>query len=227
MDIMTYSIIQMNTNNYDKTFDCLDDDAHRKILFTDVNRQVRNWEQRKVTTNSEYPFDSVFKVRWNPFNFTDTDYSIWLDGSIKVTGSLKKYIELMVKSGADFATLKHPFRDNIFAEYFEWCRIRNYDKNRAFQWMYHMMQNGWNPKNKGLYQVTVCIFKNTKRIREFGEAVIKELHTFNGEHLERLDQTVITYLLMTRFRDIKVLELSENMYKFGPALKLIWDHPAK
>ena len=222
---MTYSIIQFNTNNYDKVFECKDLDAEERILFTDVRRDTKNWKQIEIKPNNEYPFDDVFKIRWNPFDFTNTDYVVWTDGSIKIDGSVKKYVEQMIKSNADFATLKHPSRDNIKSEYFEWCRARNYNKIKAFQWMAHMEENGWNPNNKGLYQVNVCIFKNTDRVKEFGRAVIAELHNFNGEHLERLDQTVVTYLLKTKFKDLKVFELSERMYKNTPELKLVWSHP--
>lgn len=222
---MTYTIIQVNTNSYDRVFECNDLEASERLLFTDVSHNVKNWKQIKIDSNKDYPFDEVFKIRWNPFKFVNTDYIVWIDGSIKIDGSVKKYVEQVIKAGADFATLKHPFRDNIYSEYFEWCKMRNYDKKRAFNWMAHMEENGWNPKNKGLYQVCVCIFKNTNRVKEFGEAMIEELHNFNGEHLERLDQTVATYMLKTKFKDLKVFELSERMYKNTPELKLVWSHP--
>lgn len=224
---MTYTIIQVNTNGYDRVFECNDLEATERLLFTDVAHNVKNWKQIKIDSNKDYPFDEVFKIRWNPFEFINTDYVVWIDGSIKINSSVKRYVEMMIKSGADFATLKHPCRDNISAEYCEWCRIRNYDKLKAFKWMAHMEENGWNPKNKGLYQVGVCIFKNTNRVKEFCKAVIEELHNFNGDHLERLDQTVVTYLLKTKFKDLKILELSERIYMVEPCLKIHGNHPNK
>lgn len=225
---MKYSIIQVNTNNYDKIFECNDLDASERLLFTDANCDTENWTKIKIsTTDRDYPFDDVFKIRWNPFDFTDTDYAVWLDGSIKIDGSVKRYVEEVMSSGADFATLKHPFRDDIYSEYLEWCRMRSYDKTKALRWMSRMYENGWNPKNKGLYQVCVCIFKNTDRVKEFGRAVIEELHSFNGDHLERLDQTVVTYLLKTKFKNLRVFELSEEMYKNSKELKMIWNHPSR
>lgn len=222
---MSYTIIRAVTNNYDTIFECNDAEADKRLLFTDKPANVKKWEQRIISANKEFPFDDIFNIRWKPFEHTNTDYVIWLDGSLKILGSVKPYIEAFEKSGADVALLKHPVRDNIYAEYFEWCRIRNYKKIQAFNWMAHMEENGWNPKNKGLYQVTVCIFKNTTRVKEFGKAVIEELHNFNGEHLERLDQTVVTYLLKTKFKDIKVFELDEKMYKTESRLRLCCSHP--
>lgn len=224
---MTYSIIQVNTNNYDTVYECNDLDAQKRLLFTDTEHNTKNWDQIKITSSKTFPFDDIFSIRWNPFAFTDSDYVIWIDGSIAITGSVKSYIDEMIKSDADFATLKHPFRDNIKSEYYEWCRLRNYDKMQAFKWMAHMEENGWNPDNKGLYQVNICIFKNTPRVKEFGNAVIKELHTFNGEHVERLDQTVVTYLLKTKFKDLKIFELDEKMYQHKIPLLHHWNHPAR
>ncbi len=209
---MKYSIIQCITNNYDEIFDCGDTEAAERLLFTDKNISVKNWKVNLIKTHKDFPFDDIFKIRWNPFDYTDSDYVVWIDGSIKIIGSIKKYIEDIIKSGAEFATLKHPFRDNIFEEYREWCRIRNYDKLKAFEWMNYMQDNGWNPKNNGLYQVNICIFKNTQKIREFCKDVNKELHALDSNHYERLDQTVVSYLLKTKYKDMKVFELNENMY---------------
>lgn len=222
---MTYSIIQCVTNRYDRIFDCGDTDATERLLFTDEQTKAKNWKVNLITSHKEFPFDDIFKIRWNPFEYTNSDYVVWIDGSIKINGSVKKYVEAVIKSGAEFATIKHPFRDNIFNEYYEWCRIRNYDKMKAFAWMNYMQENGWNPKNKGLYQVTICIFKNTLRIKEFCKDINKELHALDANHYERLDQTIVSYLLKTKYKDMKVFELSENMYKRTNELHLFGGHP--
>lgn len=225
---MTYSIIQVSTNGYDKVYDCGDYESSLNLLFTDNQFNVKNWKINKIESNKEFPFDDVFNIRWNPFNYTNTDYIVWIDASIKINASIKKYIEQMINTNSDFATLIHPFRDNIKSEYFEWCRIRNYDKIKAFNWMARMEENGWNPDNKGLYQVNVCIFKNTNRVKEFCNSILKELHCFNGEHLERLDQTIVTYMLKTKFNDLKILELNEKIYKNTKELIFHnYNHPKK
>lgn len=222
---MSYSILSAVTNNYDTICDCNDAEADKRILYTDCLSTAKYWEQRLISPNHEFPFDDIFNIRWNPFEHTSTDYVIWLDGSINVIGTLRPYIDEFERSGSDVAMLRHPFRDNIFNEYAEWCRSRRYNKIRAFRWLEHIEENGWNPKNKGLYQVNLCIFKKTDRVKEFGRSVIEELHNFNGEHLERLDQTVVTYLLKTKFKDLKVFELCDSMYKTGPSLRIHWCHP--
>ena len=224
---MTYTILQVVTNSYDKIYECLDKEATQRILYTDAQINSNTWNVRKIPSNKDFPFDDIFKYRWNPFEYTDTDYVIWVDGSIAITDTLKPLLEEVIKSGADFATLKHPKRNNIFEEYKEWCKIRNYNKLTAFKWMSYMEDCGWNPKNPGLYQVNVCIFKNNDKVKEFCKTAINELHTLDKEHFERLDQTVISFLLKTKFKDLKVFELSENIYKHRVPLLEHWNHPKK
>ena len=103
---MKYTIIQVNTNNYDKVYDNNDLDAAERLLFTDIAHKINNWTQIKLNNNKDFPFDDIFKIRWNPFDFTDSDYVIWIDGSIAITGSVKRYIEQMIETGADFAGSK-------------------------------------------------------------------------------------------------------------------------
>jgi hypothetical protein len=224
---MTYTIIQAVTNSYDKIFDCNDLNATERLLFTDNKTNVKNWNIQYIKPAKDYPFDDIFSIRWNPFKYTNTDYVIWLDGSIKINGSVKKYIDEMIKTNSDFGVLKHPFRNNIFDEYREWCKIRNYNQTMAFKWLNYITENGWNPKNIGLYQVNVCIFKNTERIKQFCLDACKELHVMDNKHFERLDQPIITYLLKTKYKDLNILELSEKMYKNSKELKWVYKHPKR
>lgn len=223
---MNYSIIQTVTNNYDKIYDCLDTTASHRLLFTDTKQSVANWEQTIIKPTPDCTWEDVFRYRWHPFDYADTDYVIWIDGSIKIIGSLLGYVQAMDKLNCDFATLQHPRRNTIWDEYVEWIRIRNYPKLKAFCWMAYMEKNGWSPTNEGLYQVNVCIFKNTPIIKEFGKAVWSMLHLFDEKHAERLDQTIATYILKHRYADrIKVMPLTEAIYKNGKFLQWHGVHP--
>lgn len=223
---MTYTIIQSVTNNYDKIYECYDALASRRILFTDTPQPYNTWEQMIITTTPECPWEDIFKYRWNPFDYTDTDYVIWVDGSIKITGTLLPYIKEMEKNNCTFATLQHPERNTIFDEYCAWIQYRNYPEIKAFRWMAFMEKNGWKPTNLGLYQVGVCIFKNDPAVKEFGSTVWGMLHLFDKTHAERLDQTIATYILKHEYAEsIKVLPLTEMIYRCGPALCYHGVHP--
>jgi len=223
---MTYSIIQVATNNYDKIYDCVDENSTHNLLFTDTKIDAKNWEKIKIESNKKFPFDTVFNIRWNPFEFTDTDYVVWVDGSIRINGTVKKYIEQMIAGNYDFAVLTHFARNNVFSEYCEWCNIRNYNKEKAFLWLKHFEDNGLDIKNSGLYQPGIMIFKNNVIMRDFCNDMIKELHYLDKDHYERLDQTIMTMLLKTKYKNINLLTLSHKTY-MTKELSFHGNHPMK
>ena len=220
---MTYSIFQVNINSYDKPFPA--NTTGNAILFTDENKNVNGWNE-KIISSDKNPFNTVFDIRWHPFKYTNDDYVIWTDGSIEVKKDPKKWIDLMKNTNSDFAIIKHPYRTNIYDEYVEWVKIRNYDKLKAFSWLSYMTENGWNPKQDGLYQSTIMIFKNCDKVKEFCNSLWEILHTFDKENVERLDQTVASYLIKTKFQDMKVLELPKEIMNCDE-FSLHWNHPMK
>lgn len=221
---MTYTIIQCITNDYDKVFDCYDTDANERLLFTDKNTLAKNWKVNLIEPHKDFPFDDIFKIRWNPFEYTDSDYVVWIDGSIKINGSIKKYVDKMIKGNFDFACLSHFARKDVFSEYQEWCKIRNYKKEKAFMWLYHFQECGLDIKNSGLYQPGIMIFKNNEIVKNFCNDMNKELHYLDNEHYERLDQTIMTMLLKTKYKNLNLLILSYTTYRTNE-LKFVGKHP--
>lgn len=219
---MNYTIIQVNLKKYDSAFPCKS--KSKNFLFSDVIKQADEW-QIIPTQTSDYIWNDVFKIRWNPFKFCETEFVVWVDGSIEVKTDLDELIQQMKDTSSDFAILKHPFRDNIFDEYKEWDKIRNYDRHTAFQWLSYMMSQGFDVRMKNsLYQSTIMIFKNNEMVRNFCSTVWSTLHHFNNEKVERLDQTVASFLIKTQFKNMKVLELPPTLMNskfFG----LHWKHP--
>ena len=224
---MNYSIIQVATNNYDQIFDCGDYNSINNLLFTDRQYNFKNWKIYNVNSNKNFPFDTVFSIRWNPFMDANTDYIVWIDGSIKINSSIKKYIEQMINGNYDFAVLTHFSRNNVFDEYNEWCKIRNYNKNIAFKWLKYFEENGLDIKNSGLYQPGIMIFKNNNLMKNFCSDMIKELHYLDKFHFERLDQTIMTMLLKTKYKNIKLLELPYTTYMSTELCIIHSAHPMK
>lgn len=223
---MTYTILQVITNNYDMIHDNADFQANKALLFTDsLNSNIKNFTQVEIPTNTDWPFDDVFRVRWNPFDYSDTDYCVWLDGSIQIKASIKHYVEEFAASGCDLAIVKHPSRDNVFDEYKEWVKRRNYSKEKAFKWLNYMTERGLDIKHCPLYQPGIMFFKNNKNVKKMALKVYDTLHKFNNGHVERLDQTVLSFLLATEFKDLKIFELKDSIYYENKELSIHWAHP--
>lgn len=220
---MSYSIFQVNINSYDMPFPV--NSTGNNILFTDEHKNVNGWTEKIIMPNKN-PFNTVFDIRWHLLNYTDDEYAIWTDGSIEIKNDPRKWIDLMKNSNSDFAIIQHPYRTNIYDEYTEWVRIRNYDKLKAFSWLAYMTDNGWNPKQIGLYQSTIMIFRNCDKVKEFCNCVWNMLHIFDKDNVERLDQTVVSFLLKTKFKDMNLLELPKEIMNCNE-FALHWKHPMK
>lgn len=208
----TYSIVQVNINDYDPAYNNGDLNSKENLLFTDRKQNVHGWKQVLIQSNQKYPFNEVFKYRWKLLDYSDTDYVIWVDGSLSVNGSLKGYIDRMEQTGSEFAVIKHPQRNNVFDEYNEWCKIRHYNKETAYKWLAYLQEQGINIKNSGLVQTNLMIMKRCENTKNFIDYVWKELHHFDKENIERLDQTVVTCILKKDFPQLKVMLLCERDY---------------
>ena len=220
----TYSIVQVNINNYDQAFSNQDKDSTENLLFTDKHWNINGWKQIMIPSNKERPFNDVFKYRWNVLDYINTDYVIWIDGSKEIKSSLKPHINEMEKYGYEFAIKKHCDRDNIFDEYQAWIKYRQYDKQKAFNWLKHMEDNGLDIKHSGLSEASFMIMKRCDITKNFLKEVWSELHYFDKENVERLDQTVAQYILKTKFNNLKAMFIPE---KYLCQIRSHWNHPLR
>lgn len=221
---MSCSIYQVNINSYDQIFPNKSLTTNN-LLFTDSFIDIGGWNRAWYGDyDKNYPFDAVFKIRWNPFDYANTDYIIWIDGSIEIISDVSPLIDIMKNGSFDFAILNHPYRDGVFDEYKEWCNSRNYDKLKAYQWLNHFRNNGYNIFHENFYQTGIMIFKNTEICKSFCKDVYKELYRFNNEHVERLDQTVASYILTTKYQNMKTYIMDSSILN-SELFKLHWSHP--
>lgn len=219
----TYSIISVNTNGYDKAYNNADANSKENILFTDRDHHVTGWKQVRCTTDKEHPFNDVFKYRWNMLNYVDTDYVVWVDGSKEVAGTFKPLIDEMERTGTDVMVINHPARNNVYDEYRAWCKYRNYDEIKAFSWLSYMHESGVGIRHSGLVEAGCFIMKRTKLAEAFSKNVWKELHHFDDKNAERLDQTVVSFVL-AKMRGLNVLRKTWASFNF---LRGHWNHPMK
>ena len=168
----TYSIVQVNINGYDPVHNNGDNLSKENLLFTDRKQNVSGWRQIIIPSNDEHPFNDVFKYRWNLLDYSDADYVVWVDGSLAVNAPIKRYIDAMEKTGAEFAVIRHPQRNNVFDEYYEWCRIRNYSKEKAFKWLQYLQEEGIDIKHSGLFQTNLMIMKRCEKTDKYIREVL-------------------------------------------------------
>ena len=222
---MTYDIIQVNTNSYDIPYSCADSTVRTAYLMCDKDIIVPSgWKLSLIESNKDYPFDTVFNIRWHPFLYSNADYVIWVDGSLEIKKTLYPIINQLDSINADIGLLIHPFRTNVYDEYFTWITDRHYDKETAFKWLAMMTLHGYNPRQPTLYQTNIIVFKNTQKTKTFCELVWTYLHTLNRTHADRLDQTIATYVAMHIYKDLTICDLHPEIYTQSQYFISHWKH---
>lgn len=214
---MKYAVIMYNFNNYEimrDVPDCaLDSDIEYLYITDNPNLKANNW---KIILDHDLdglsPFDKCYRVRFNLFKYTDAEMVLYVDGSLQIQKNPKRYFEKFAASGKDVGIMVHPWRTNMYDEYREWVATRNYPKTSAFKCLSYMEEHGYDIRNyKGLYQLTMRIVKNSKENQELDTRTFEVLRELSEDgKIERIDQTIYSYLLNTEFLNLSLYVFNDN-----------------
>jgi|APSaa5957512535_1039671.scaffolds.fasta_scaffold69309_2 hypothetical protein len=115
-NIIVYSAV---TASYDMVFKprvCTDNVEY--ILFLDRPRKVKGWNVLPIS--NVIKGDKSLTNRWYKFfpheAFKEAEYSVYVDGNIRVIGDLELLIQEFKESGAALGVFKHTERTNISQE---------------------------------------------------------------------------------------------------------------
>ena len=212
-----YSVLIYNFNNYEIMREPREIDPECEYIYVtdnpDLQKQTKVW---KIVVDKDLDglsvFDKCYKVRFNLFKYCSTDTCIYLDGSVQIYKSLRKFYNDFMSSGNELGLIIHPLRFSIPREYEIWKQFRRYPEKQAEKCMKAMQAMGYDLNYKGLYEMTVRIVKNTPRNKLIDEScynLLKKLGT--KDCIERLDQTVYSCLMNLAFSDTKVFPMSEQI----------------
>lgn len=206
-----------NFNNYEimrDVPDCaLDPDIEYLYITDNMNLKSKNW---KIIIDHDLDklsqFDKCYSVRFNLFKYTNAEYVMYIDGSIQILKNPRIYFERFLESKCDVSVCVHPGRTTLYEEYYEWTKTRNYDKIKAFTALSYIQETGYDIKNyKGLYQGGFRIIKNTdiqQKLDNDCYNILKELD--NDGNIERIDQTIYSFLLNTKYSTLKLLPYNDS-----------------
>lgn len=211
-----YSILMYNFNNYEimRTPKRVDPNCEYIYVTDNTNLTSSVW---KIIVDKDIfgmsAFDKCYHVRFNPFKYCSTDTCVYLDGSVQINNAIDPIVHKFASSNKDLAVIVHPNRNTMIDEYHAWVTARHYPESQAFKCLHEMEYNGYDINSyKGLYQGNMRICKNTPRNNQLESECLSLLKTLgtNGV-IERLDQTIYSYLLNTRFSDISIYPMSQQV----------------
>lgn len=208
-----------NFNNYEIMREPQEVDPECEYIYVTDNPAYKNQTKFwKVIVDDDLKnmstFDKCYNVRFNLFKYATTPVCIYVDGSIQIHKSLRKFYDDFMNSKADIGLNIHPSSYNLPQEYGEWVKRRNYPVAQAEKCLHAFQAMGYNFDFKGLFQGTCRICKNTNLNRQIDDATLTLLRMLGTNGIiERLDQTVYTFIVNHAFKDIKIFPFSQQVFQ--------------
>ena len=195
------------------------------VLVTD-NKDLKSntWNIKYV--DNPHPEDNFYmcwEVRYNPFKWVDTDIVVRIDGSMECSGDFTKVLNYFEEGGYDTAICMHPTRNNIYQERLAWVQQRNYPVEQANKVLSFMaMAEGYDvKKNIGLFQYNFMIQRKNKVNLDLNRMTLSLCKYLapEGKEIDRLDQTIGSFVINKYFNKLKVLPVSQGVAISGKYFK--------
>lgn len=159
-------------------------------------------------------FDKCYAVRFNLFKYATTDVCIYIDANVQVKRPLKVLIDKMDAGGYDMCMMPHPLNYQFMPEYRNWIAWRGYPVEKAQKFFNLLAATRYDPEFKSLFQGCFKIVRRGKLNSDFEQLTMAFLQYLGTENeIERLDQTVYSFVLNTWFRHANVLPVSEQILR--------------
>lgn len=210
-----YSVLTYIFGGYDTLHEIVEKDKDAEYILVTDDKSLTSSTWNVVyddTLTGLSVFDKCYKVRFNPFKYCSSDICLRIDGSFVVKKSLKDIIDEFETGNYDMSLMIHPVRNNMISEYQTWIKYRNYDINQANKCLNVMRSFGYDFKYKGLYQCGFVIQRKNQLTDDVNSRTFFLLKMLGKDgNIERIDQTIFSFVLNSEFNHINVMPVSETL----------------
>lgn len=221
-----YTVLTYNINNYEIVHPIKEkSDRARYIMVTDdpgLKDPSRSWEIIYDDTLTGSTFDKCYQIRFSPWKYTDDYIILRIDGSVGIEKNLDSLVDKFIESDADLSIMIHPTRQTQVEEYTAWVQSRGYDVQQANKVLAFMAQaDGYSVMDfKGMAQLCYIIQKRNRLNEELNRMTYTFLKYLGDDRtgIERVDQTVFSFVLQNYFSTAKIMFIDQRMYN-GEASK--------
>jgi hypothetical protein len=229
---MKYSILTFIIGKgYEKVheIDNKQNDVEYVLITDDPDLKSDTWKIIYDNDLLQYktPFERCFRIRYNVFKYVTTNICVTIDGSMHVKGSLDELINKFNNEKYDICLMPHPIWNDFYTEYNAWMQMRNYPVNQAKRAINFFTSKKYDFSYKGLFQLCFSIKRRSELTNDIDKNTLESLIELssNGE-FERLDQTIFSYIMNTKFNHAKVLPVSEQVVRSN-AIQWYWHNSDK
>ena len=213
-----YTILTYIINRYEYVKEVKEKDPNAEyVLVTDDKDLVSStWNVVYDESLNSLPsaLDKCYSIRFNVFKYCHSPICVYLDSNVQINKPLTKLLDIFESGKYDMCLMPHPLRNDFFSEYRAWISGRGYPAENAVRFFKMLGDSHYPSDYKGLFQGTFKIVRNDKTNADFERlslAFMKYLGT--EQQIERVDQTVYSFVLNTWFYDKKILPVSEQILR--------------
>lgn len=142
--------------------------GYKYIAFTDFPLKSDTWEIRRSYERFKDDRRNSRIQKILAHKYIDTEYSIYIDGNIRLIEDPKKLIEKHLKDH-DIAVFKHPTRNCIYDEAIE-CAKRGLDLEDVIIGQVKDYSKNEYPKDKGLCECGVIFRRHNDKVEKLNNA---------------------------------------------------------
>ena len=107
---LKYSVVTINIGGYELVHEILEksENAEYILLTDDHSLKSDTWTIKYIENEFiDDPFYTVFKIRYNIFDYVNTDIAFIVDGSIRINKNLDIFIQKMEENNSDCCLFLH------------------------------------------------------------------------------------------------------------------------
>lgn len=143
-------------------------DGAKFVAYMDTPTLSPTWEVKPAYNKFSDPRRNSRIQKILSHQYVDTEYSIYLDGNIKLLCTPKELIEKYL-GDYDLAVYKHPTRDCIYDEAIA-CAKKGLDDVETIIEQAKMYEDSGYGKHKGLCECGIIFRRNTPQVKVFEDA---------------------------------------------------------
>ena len=223
-----YSVLSYSIGNYERVKEVLNPKSDVEYIYVTDNRSITSstWTIKYVDNpHPEDPFYMCYDIRFNPFKYVNTDIVMRIDGSMKIVDDTDLLVNEFIRGEYDIMFMAHPTTQTLAEEYKTWVDERRYPREQAEKILSYLRESGFDVDNyRGLYQGGFTIQRNNEANNDLNKKTLEILTDLapEGKQIERLDQTIWSYVANKYHSDMKAMVVDWRVFNGHPIL--MWPH---